>query len=550
MELINYAIEVATCLAVLYALYFLFLRGTTFHQINRFVIIVSVISSFAVPLMEFEASAPLVNEIRYVNINSKVENVAEVVGTPVLISKEATDIQMHPYHIFFYVYFASVLLGLSRYLYSNIKIWMLFYRANMTTVDGKKIYILDRDISPFTYCNKILLSRSVFESAARDAVIAHELTHAKQWHNIDIHLMQILKAFQILNPFFYLFERDLKAIHEYIADSGASKATESKSEYLNSLLDITMGANVATLANSFNGIKLIKRIKMMDKKKSSGTSALKYMLLLPVIASLFFVFACDSGTSFKTWDNSAYETPDKYAVSEFDIMSEEILSRLNLTDEWASGDKVAKFSVHYEIDENGEIGEPYFTNAKYADDESWKNQSIDAEMEAQIMKVIRDISPKYTPAIKNGKPIKSLHNFHIIVGDKQKWYAYNASGTVMTKLPYADHRIGYDNPAEKAPFGKMGLPVLSHKQCNKIPKLIQYPEEAKAEKLDADVELSFEVDNKGNAQNIQVEKSAGELFDQSAVTAIATLGGFSPNQTFNGEKRLPITIKFQYGTDF
>jgi TonB family protein len=319
---------------------------------------------------------------------------------------------------------------------------------------------------------------------------------------------------------------------------------------MNSLLDVTMGANVANLANSFNGIKLIRRITMLQKKRTPSSGILKYTLFIPALLALFFVFSCDSSTNFKKIDHSAYSEPDEYPTLQNKNITQQILSKLDLTDEWATGEKVAKYCIGYEVDKSGKIVNPYFTNAKFAEDESWKNQSIDAEMEAQILKVINELDLRYTPAIKDNRPVKYFSHFQLIIGDKQKWHTYNASGTVMTKLPYADHRIGYNNPAEKASFGKMGLPVLSHKQCYRIPELIKYPEEAKSEKSDADVELSFEVDNKGYAQDIKVEKSAGELFDQSAVTAIATIGGFRPNQTFNGEKRLPITIKFEYGTEF
>ncbi len=548
MPFIYYNLEVGICLAVLYLIYFLFLRGTTFHKTNRVIILLSVITAFVFPTLDIATDSNITEDIRIVEMQDDARYHVAHTSVPTIGTLEKRGGFKNPINLAYYVYLLLISVALIRYGYSNAKILILLRQSNITSVNGKSIHIIDKDISPFTYFNKIVIPRSIFESSSRDAVIAHELTHAIQWHNVDLHIMELLKSFQILNPFIYLFAKDLKATHEYIADSGATSFLKSKVEYMDTLVNLTLGANVASLANSFDGIKLIRRIKMLEKKKSSAVSGFKYLLVLPTIAALFIIFACNSNSKKS---HSDYEKSDKYQQTDYQSLYDEIDKKLEakLPAEWANGVKTAKFRIGYEIDEKGNIGEPFISNSKFADHKKWQNgRSIDKEMENIILSIIRDINPRYNPAIKDGKAIKALDGISLIVGDEQKWHTYNASGTVMTKLPHADYKVGYNNPSEDAEADMFGLPVLSHKQCYRIPKIIEFPEEARTAKAKGEVELTFTVDANGFAQNVKVEKSAGYGFDESAVTAIKGIGGFRPNQTFNGEERLPITILFEYGT--
>ncbi len=548
MPFIYYNLEVGICLAVLYAIYFVFLRGTTFHKTNRVIVLLSVISAFVFPTLDIATDSQATEDMRIVEMQDEARNYVAHTSVPTISTLEKRGGFKNPINVVYYAYLVLISAALLRYGYSNTKILVLLKQSKITSVNGKSIYIIDKDISPFTYFNKIVIPRSIFESSSRDAVIAHELTHAIQWHNLDLHIMELLKSFQLLNPFIYLFARDLKATHEYIADSGATSFLRSKAEYMDSLVNLTLGANVASLANSFDGIKLIRRIKMLEKKKSSAISGFKYLLVLPTIAVLFIIFACNSNHKKTHMD---YEKPDKYAELQTESIRTEFETRLEakMPADWATGEKTAKFWIGYEIDEKGNIGEPFISNSKFADHKKWQNgRSIDKEMENILLSIIKDINPKYKPAMKDGKAIKALDGFELIVGDEQKWHTYNASGTVMTKLPHADYKVGYNNPAEDAESDMFGLPVLSHKQCYRIPKIIEFPEEARTEKAKGEVELTFSVDANGLAQDVKVEKRAGYGFDESAVTAIKELGGFRPNQKFNGKDRLPVTILFEYGT--
>ncbi len=547
MEFLYYNFEVAICMAVLYVIYFVFVRNTTFHRLNRAILLLCVGAAFIFPALEFQTDATIDNEIVILRLQDEAPKGASEIPIPKPETFTKTGGLKNLRNLLWYSYFLFIGLMLLKYLYSNIKILNILRKSHISTINGYSVHLTDKDISPFTYFNKIVIPRSVYESDNIEYVVAHEAIHAKEWHNIDLHLIQILKSMQILNPFIYLFERDLKSTHEYIADAEAVVKVRSKAEYMQTLLDITVGANVASLANSFNGIKLIRRLKMLDKSPSNSKSITKYLALVPVLAALFFVFSCNTHEPFKQRNHSKYLSPDSIARIKVKNFDEEIRKRLTLPEDWKNGTKTAKFSVSYEIDTNGRIGQPYMSNAKFADSKLWSNSSIDKNIESQLIAAVKDIDPLYTPAIKDGKKIISESGMMLIIGDEQKWLDYNASGTVSVKLPYADYRVGYTNPSEDAGFAKMGLPVLSNAQCYRLPKLLNYPDAARKAEAIGEVELSFEVDADGRAKDIKVEKSMGYGCDESAKEALSKLNGFRPNQKFNSKKRLPLTIRFAYG---
>jgi TonB family protein len=89
-------------------------------------------------------------------------------------------------------------------------------------------------------------------------------------------------------------------IHEFIADEEAAKHMECKSQYAMLLFNNAMGINPNNLTNNFFNHSLLKRrIKMLNKTKSSKTGLLKYGLSAPLFA-LMLIFSAASVAKQKT----------------------------------------------------------------------------------------------------------------------------------------------------------------------------------------------------------------------------------------------------------
>ena len=71
--------------------------------------------------------------------------------------------------------------------------------------------------SGFSSMGYIFINIRLSAEEARE-IIKHEQNHLKQNHFLDIIFIEFVKAFQWFNPVIYLFNRSLRAIHEYQAD--------------------------------------------------------------------------------------------------------------------------------------------------------------------------------------------------------------------------------------------------------------------------------------------------------------------------------------------
>jgi len=126
-------------------------------------------------------------------------------------------------------------------------------------------------------------------------IIRHEQNHLKQNHFIDIIFIEIVKAFQWFNPVIYLFNRSLRAIHEYQADQECLSSGVPMVNYQCLLLNQIFKSRAFNLTNSFSNPSLIKkRMVMMTKKRTSALASAKLLIVIPVIGVVFLAISAYS----------------------------------------------------------------------------------------------------------------------------------------------------------------------------------------------------------------------------------------------------------------
>jgi hypothetical protein len=96
------------------------------------------------------------------------------------------------------------------------------------------------------------------------------------------------------NPMIFLYQKRITLVHEYISDEVAAKS-EIKEIYINNLLSNFFQVENIAFVNQFYKQTLIKkRIIMMKKNQSKKMNQLKYLILIPVLASMLFYTSCAS----------------------------------------------------------------------------------------------------------------------------------------------------------------------------------------------------------------------------------------------------------------
>ncbi len=281
--MINYIIQIVFFQVMFLAVYDLFLRKETFFKWNRLYLIATPILSFIIPLLKFESFKSVVSQEYIVMLPEVMLNPQVVIEQSVI----AQETQNHSFPIFYVGLTVFALL----FAYKLFKILKLIVNNRVDKKEDYNLVLLENEQTAFSFFNYIFVGKSLFEKKELQ-IIQHELVHSKQLHTLDLLFFELLKIVMWFNPLVYSYQNRITLIHEYISDAEVVKETDKKS-YFNKLLTETFEIENISFVNQFYKHSLIKkRIMMIAKEKSQSVKQLKYLLLIPVLASMMFYVSC------------------------------------------------------------------------------------------------------------------------------------------------------------------------------------------------------------------------------------------------------------------
>ena len=286
-EFIRYLLLSAACITALYLAYQLFLRRDTFFMMNRVYLISAAVLSMIMPLFPFRFSFGG-------TLDPVIVLLEPVLITPGNIS-EATQGNLEWFGILTVIYFTGVAIFGLRFLVQLVQLLLLVRRNGITHRDGLNLVLVDRGYSPFSFFHFIFIKKDQLGNDRLSAVIEHEKVHMRQLHSADLVATELLTIIQWFNPFAWLLQRSVKAVHEYLADEGVLRKGVSGSDYSRLIFDQTLGIQVNNLTNNFNVSLIKKRIAMISKSRSAKTARLKALFALPVLLPVIFLFSDGPG---------------------------------------------------------------------------------------------------------------------------------------------------------------------------------------------------------------------------------------------------------------
>jgi len=291
--MINYLIETALWQIAFLLLYRLLIKKETFFRINRLFLLGSLSMSFILPFVSFH---------RYQKVTDSLYQSLE----PVILQSQnlqenwiAKGNNLNLYMLFL----SGVGIILMFSIYNLYKIFLLYKKGEIKAYQNVELIEIKNLNNAFSFLRYIFIDKNLPESV-KTIIIAHEMVHVKEKHSLDILYMQLLKILFWYNPLIYIYEKEIKEIHEYIADQKVIHFIDKK-DYLNLLLQSRFQNYNISFVNSFSNKTNIlkKRIKMQNKKQSPKVSYLKYSSLVLVIFSLsLLINACkkDQGTTINS----------------------------------------------------------------------------------------------------------------------------------------------------------------------------------------------------------------------------------------------------------
>ena len=272
-----YFFEVSICLTLFYLIYWAFLKKETFFAFNRFFLILSIPISFIIPLVRMPS--PFLTSPLTENTYMLTQPAGVQIHRP-----GATD-------ILWLIYLLGAGLFLLRLSYKIIQLFILIKRYGYQNNEGIKIVFIDKNTTPFSFFNFFFINKSNFSDQDFQRIIAHELVHAKQYHSIDMILLELLTIFQWFNPFVWPYKKSLKETHEYLADNAVIAQGCSKAKYQLLIFEQHVGVKLFEFANNFIQSQIKRRITMMEKIKSRGRAKFKVLLIVPIVCLLLLAFA-------------------------------------------------------------------------------------------------------------------------------------------------------------------------------------------------------------------------------------------------------------------
>ena len=282
MEFLTYDLKVAVLIAVFYMFYRLLLSREKFHRVNRIVLLGTAVASFVLPLciITLHKTVVLSGGDGLVTFDNFSPVVNDMAGTTEVATPKTPLWQT----LAVVVFFAGMALTLGHTLMALLKVWHLIRHSERhEQSDGTTICVAEGDVSPFSWMNFIVLSRSDYE--AQDAsVLAHERGHISLHHSADVLLVDTLTALQWFNPAMWMLRQDLRAIHEYEADAAVLSQGINMRQYQYLLIQKAVATCGYSVANGITHSTLKNRINMMlTHKNTNRASWLKLLALLPIV---------------------------------------------------------------------------------------------------------------------------------------------------------------------------------------------------------------------------------------------------------------------------
>jgi TonB family protein len=188
-----------------------------------------------------------------------------------------------------------------------------FTTFRMTGSDRGRIILLKQEVLPFSWFGRIVMSRKDYESRHAESIIAHELTHIRQYHFIDLLLAEMLIVLQWFNPAAWTYRSAVRDMHEYLADKGTIQSGYAIKEYQRLLASLAGPVTAGILSNNMKHSTLKNRFTMMTKSNNKRPATLRLALAIVAVALVgfgVFISACQTGSKEDEPENTEREIQD------------------------------------------------------------------------------------------------------------------------------------------------------------------------------------------------------------------------------------------------
>ncbi len=225
---IFYFLQVLVCSGILYGYYHFFLRNKRFHQYNRFYLLLAAVISIVIPFLQIPVyfdsteTQPLLVKTLTVLSSEPYESEA------VLVSSHEEQSWFTLKNIISTLYILATIVLCIRFWLALAKVIRLVRVYPGEEIDNIRFIHTDDPATPFSFFRWLFWNNTIdLDSDNGQQIFRHELFHIRHKHSWDIIFLEVLTILFWINPFFHLFKKEIRAIHEFLADKHAVEETKN-----------------------------------------------------------------------------------------------------------------------------------------------------------------------------------------------------------------------------------------------------------------------------------------------------------------------------------
>lgn len=516
MDFLYYLVQVNVYLILFYSFYKLVLFGETFHHLNRAYLVLSALLSFGIPLWYSE----------YVQswlITKEINEVLYTIYDPAMILIRPTNGVSFTW--------ADILEGLYIVGISIFSIRLVVTLLQLIVV------LKNKDFEKFTAFSFFGYSFVDETLKKRETILAHEHVHIQQLHSADVMIFEVIAILNWFNPVVYQYKKDIKHIHEFIADEIAARNEQSKVDYAMLLFTQEFGLQPDQLTNRFFTHSTLKRrIQMLSKPRSRKIMMLKYGLSVPLF---ILMLVLSSATIAKNdvldlveiklaglADNKTDFTLGSDTITLKEIKKQEarkgsyIHGKVSAENGKALLNAVVEVLTKNTVSTTDEKGE-YEINASVGDKLSFSAEGFEATIITLGNKNVINIELKRVPGLSILEKSDRIEEIAVIGRSEMNRGLDNAE--IFNTVE--------DNPMY--PGGVKELYAF-------INRNLKYPVEAQQANVSGKVFAQFVVRQDGSISDIKILKGMGFGCDEETVRVIAQMPKWKPGKQ-NGR---PVNVRF------
>jgi len=290
-----YIIKSSIALAVVTSFYWIFLRRLTFYRWNRWYLLGYSMLAFLLPLF---------NIYDFVGADQPAPSLMEAVpllDTSLFLKTRPAENSLIDWTdplVWGNLLLVAGGLFFALRLLINVGSFLRLKKKAILLQNGPvKVFAVNDSVSHFSFGNAIFINPATHTDSEIQRILQHEYVHARQRHVVDLLWAEVLCLLMWFNPFAWLLRKSIRQNLEFLADQEVLCQGVAPREYQLLLLKVMSGLPHRFVAPfSFSFLK--KRIAMMNKNKTARIHTIRFLFVLPLLATIALSFRSIRETAY------------------------------------------------------------------------------------------------------------------------------------------------------------------------------------------------------------------------------------------------------------